>query len=115
MMNQKGQTLVETLLVLPLLLLVFSSLLIIFSLTFAFFYSQYHLHEATFCGLSYPTNHCQKILTKNMTLLNFVKTNSISIVKTQTQVIGNMTVELNAIDELKSMHFTKTIELVQWK
>lgn len=114
-MNQKGQTLVETMLVLPLLLLVFSSLLIIFSMTFAFFYSQYHLHEATFCGLSYPTNYCQKILIKNMTLLKFIKTKSTSIVKTPSQVIGKMTIALNAYDELKSVQFTKTIELVQWK
>lgn len=119
-MNNKGQTLIETLLVLPLLIFIFSGILIIFLLTFTYFYSHYHLHEATFCSLNQPTNTCKNILIKNLRPIMFVKFDNINLSKNSVTTTGTLTIRIPSAlphsDFLKitPIRIQKSIENRQW-
>lgn len=89
-MNNNGQSLIETILVLPLLILSMAGVILFFGYSFIFFYTNYHLHEATFCRLSYSEKYCESILIKNIKWVRYISIHKLTLTKNKDKTVGKI-------------------------
>ncbi|MCK6598167.1 MAG: pilus assembly protein [Bdellovibrionaceae bacterium] len=119
-MNIKGQAIVETVIILPLILLITTFIISLFFYSFSYFFLNYQIHEAAFCQLSYTQSHCRKILENNLRLVAFIPVNSITFEETKLKFMVKLKVKLpiniNLLNTTKSsIEVSKEAQKTKWQ
>ena len=100
--NQKGQTSIEALLALPLLVLFLSLVFVIFASARSYFWAQYQLHEAVICLQDQSASKCKKAFSKKIKdHLTFCEIQNLQIYRSAKSDVGKMIITFRF---LKSLH-----------
>jgi hypothetical protein len=83
MKNSKGQSLIETLLILPTLMLTLTVLSLLCYRTVIYYYSDFYLHESLLCTNEKSNSECSDQLEKQINKILFKKNSNRSNVQTK--------------------------------
>lgn len=102
MKSARGQSLIETLLMLPILMLTLTALSFICYRTVIYFYADFYLHEALLCANERSEKKCSLQLEKQLSKILFTKKSSqkslqINIKKTSASINGHIEIHFSQL------------------
>lgn len=114
-MNNKGQSLIETIFALPFMLFLLLGIISLLFLTIGYFFCRYHIHEYTFCLISYKDNYCYSQLMQQLKKNPLIEIKSLHKKRSLENLSTAAQFRLKGFANLSAFTIHQEVDLNQWR
>lgn len=114
-MNNKGQSLIETVLALPFVMSLFLGITALLFLSLSYFFCRYHIHEYAFCHISYKENYCHSLLLRQLKKNSFITMGNINKLRSQNKITIQAEFKLKNFHKFNAFVINQEVDLNQWR